>query len=130
VKTDADPVVLSFHQFWMTGLISLAVALLSGSPLAVRGARCWSVIIFLAAVPTLSAFYIQMVAQKRSGPFKVGVIFALEPVFAALFAWTIGGEPFVPAKAAGGLLVVGAILAGELGRLGFARASRKEILPL
>lgn len=117
VKADADSVVLAFHQFWMTGLMALAWCLATGRPLAVTGDKAPATIAFLAAVPTLSAFFIQMWAQRFTAPVKVSLIFSLEPVFAALFAWTLGGERFVPARAAGGFLIVAAMMAGELSKL-------------
>ncbi|MCM2267334.1 MAG: EamA family transporter [Elusimicrobiales bacterium] len=130
VKADADPVLLAFHQFWMVSAISFALALLRGSSLAVAGVNGWGVIIFLAVFPTLTAFFIQMLAQRHSEPFKVGLIFTLEPVFAAIFAWTWGGEEFVPVKAVGGLLIVSGMLMGELSKLNFRKAAKKEVLPV
>jgi drug/metabolite transporter (DMT)-like permease len=70
-----------------------------------------------------------MWAQKFTAPVKVSLIFSLEPVFAALFAWTLGGEHFVPARAAGGGLIVAAMMAGELSKLDLLKGRRKEILP-
>ncbi len=117
VRADADPILLAFHQFWMTGAISLAFALGAGRPLGVATFAAGRTIIFLALVPTLSAFYIQMVAQKFTSPVKVALIFSLEPVFAAVFAWTLGGEAFLPPRAAGGALIFAAMLLGELSKL-------------
>ncbi len=130
VKGDADTVLLAFHQFWMVSAVSFAIALLRGSSLAVASVNGWGVIIFLAVFPTLTAFFIQMLAQRHSEPFKVGIIFTLEPVFAAIFAWTWGGEEFVPVKAAGGLLIVSGMLLGELAKLDFRKVLRKEVLPV
>lgn len=130
VKAEADTVLLAFHQFWMVSALSFAVALLKGAPLAVASAGGWGVIVFLAVFPTLTAFFIQMLAQRHSEPFKVGIIFTLEPVFAAIFAWTWGGEGFVPVKALGGLLIVSGMLLGELAKFDFRRALKKEVLPV
>ena len=130
VKASADAVLLVFHQFWMVGAVSFALALLRGAPLSVAGVNAWGVIIFLAVFPTLTAFFIQMLAQRHSEPFKVGIIFTLEPVFAALFAWTLGGEEFLWSKAGGGLLIVSGMLLGELAKFDFRRAAKKEVLPL
>ncbi len=129
VRADADPVVLAFHQFWMTGAVSLAAGLMSGASLSAGGARPAEVIVFLALFPTLSAFVIQMLGQKRIAPLKVSLIFSLEPVFAALFAWTLGGEAFLPARAAGGALIVAAMVFGELAKGRPARGRAKEVLP-
>jgi drug/metabolite transporter (DMT)-like permease len=129
VRADADAVVLAFHQFWMTGLMALIYCLLSGRPLAVAGDKAAGTIAFLAVVPTLSAFFIQMWAQKVTAPVKVSLIFSLEPVFGALFAWTLGGERFVPARAAGGGLIVAAMMAGEISKLDLLKGRKKEVLP-
>lgn len=130
VKAEADTVLLAFHQFWMVSAFSFAIALLRGAPLGVAGLNGWGVIIFLAVFPTLTAFFIQMLAQRHSEPFKVGIIFTLEPVFAAVFAWTWGGESFVPVKAAGGLLIVSGMLIGEFSKLDLKKLIRKEVLPV
>jgi drug/metabolite transporter (DMT)-like permease len=129
VRADADPVLLAFHQFWMTGLISLAYAWQRGVSLSAGSFATMKVVGFLAVFPTLTAFYVQLVAQKKTTALKVSLIFLLEPVFAALFAWTLGGETFVLQRAAGAALILAAMLTGELGKLGLLRGRRKEILP-
>lgn len=129
VRADADPVVLAFHQFWMTGLLASLATLAMGRPFAVGSAHAAGTIAFLAVVPTLSAFFLQMHAQKVVAPVKVSLIFSLEPVFAALFAWTIGGELFSPARAAGGGLIVAAMMAGEISKLDLLKGRKKEVLP-
>jgi len=129
VRADADALILAFHQFWMTGVLAALYALATGRAFAVGTPRAAGTIVFLAVVPTLSAFFIQMRAQKTVAPVKVSLIFSLEPVFAAVFAWTLGGEPFAPARAAGGGLIVAAMMAGELSKLDLLKGRRKEVLP-
>lgn len=123
VRGDADPLVLAFHQFWMTGLAAAGLTLALGRPLAVTTPAAGATIVFLALVPTLSAFFIQMKAQRTVSPVRVSLIFSLEPAFAAAFAWTLGGEPLRPAAALGGGLIVAAMVAGELGKAGPAPAA-------
>jgi drug/metabolite transporter (DMT)-like permease len=129
VRADADVLVLAFHQFWMTGALAALAVQASGRSFAVAGTPAKSTIVFLAFVPTLSAFFIQMKAQKSVPPVKVSLIFSLEPVFAAVFAWTLGGERFAPSRAAGGALIVAAMMAGELSKLDLRKGRRKEVLP-
>jgi len=114
VKGGADPYVLSFQQFLVVGVLSLAVGLIFRLPFHPASTDVIWVILFLALFPTLSAFVIQLVAQKYISPIRVSLIFAFEPVFAALFAWTLGGEPFVTHRAAGGLLVFLALIISSL----------------
>lgn len=117
VKGGYDIVKLAFHQFWIVGIISSIAVIAAGKSFHVEGINGWLVILFLAFFPTLSAFFIQMSAQKYSDPFKVGIIFTLEPVFAAAFAWTVGGEDFFAVKAFGGFLIFSAMLVNEAGKI-------------
>ena len=121
MKAGADMVMLAFHQFWCVSLTSFLLAAVMGWPLAVAGPKWWGIILFLAVFPTLSAYFIQMMAQKESDPFKVGLIFTLEPVFSAIFAWTLGGETFVAVKAAGGFLIVSGMILSELAVFNWGR---------
>ncbi len=130
VKEDADPILIAFHQFWMVGLICLLFSAGLGYSLAVTTRSAAWVIAFLAVVPTVSGFYVQMLAQKKTDPLKVSLIFSLEPVFGAVFAWTLGGEAFVSGKAAGGALIFAAMVTAELSKFSLAKAAQKEVLPI
>lgn len=114
VKGGIDPWVLSFQQFLTVGLLGFAAMPAMGIPFAMISPTAGWYILFLALFPTLSAFVIQLLAQRVTPPVRVSLIFALEPVFGAIFAWTMGGEAFVPLKAFGGLLIVLAIVIAEL----------------
>lgn len=111
-----DPLTLNFQQFLAVGSISIALAAIFDLPLEVRGPNTWGVVLFLAFLPTLSAFGIQLWAQRHVPPLRVSLMFALEPVFAALFAWSFGGETLTLAGAlGGGLIVLAALAAAWLG---------------
>lgn len=110
-RRDSDPVLLAFHQFWVCAAGAFAVALSSGASIGVPDGQAWAAVWFLALVPNLSAFFIQLVAQKTVAPMRVSLIFSLEPVFAALFSWTVGGEAFTAVSALGGGLIVAAMVA-------------------
>lgn len=109
MKRGFDPYVFSCQQFLINGLLALATSLIVGLPMEITTNHAFWTVIFLAVFPTLTAFVIQMVAQKITSPLRVSLIFALEPVFAAIFAWTLGGELFVLRRAAGGLLIACAL---------------------
>jgi len=114
MKAGVDPYVISCQQFLLVGVFSLVVALVFRLPLEVRSSSALGTVFFLALFPTLSAFIIQMLAQKITSPLKVSLIFALEPAFAALFAWTLGGEKFVLRGALGGSLILAALVISGL----------------
>ncbi len=113
IKAGVDPLIVSCQQFLLIGIASVLVSATTGRSLAVADSPTWWAIIFLALFPTLSAFVIQMFAQRHTSPLRVSLIFATEPVFAALFAWTLGGELFTFNGALGGLfIVIGLALSG------------------
>lgn len=130
VAGDADPVLLAFHQFWFCGAASVILAWAAGASFRVGSASAAWTILFLTLFPNLSAFFIQIVAQKHTAPLKVSLIFSLEPVFAAAFAWTLGEEPFSAAKAAGGGLILAGMVLGEVSRLSLLKGRKKEVLPV
>ncbi len=110
MKAGVDPVVISCQQFLLVGLFSIAAALVLDLPMTVGSFKVGGVVVFLALFPTLSAFLIQMFAQRVVSPIKVSLIFALEPVFAAVFAWTLGGEEIITHRALGGVLIFLALI--------------------
>lgn len=114
IKEGIDPYVISCQQFLLVGIFSLITCLVFRLPFEIGSPRVAGTVVFLALFPTLSAFLIQMVAQKIRSPLRVSLIFALEPLFAAIFAWTLGGETFLLHGAIGGLFIAGALVISGL----------------
>ena len=114
VKKDINPYTLCFQQFLFVSLLSFLTAFFFRLPFSIAKLSIIWVILFLTIFPTLSAFVIQLVAQKNTTPIKVSLIFALEPVFGAIFAWTLGGETFIITKAIGGLLIFLSLIIYEI----------------
>jgi len=114
MEEGADPYIITFHQFLIVGIFSLIGSILTGGGFKMPSASVIGTIGFLAVFPTLLAFLVQMIAQKFTSPIRVAIIFSMEPVFAALFAWTLGGEEFAAHRGLGGLIIVLAILISEV----------------
>ena len=114
MQRGADPVALNFQQILVTALFGLVMLTAFQRPLSVGSPAAWWVIVFLAVFPTVSAFVIQLFAQRVVDPARTSLIFTLEPVFAAAFAFTLGGEGIVPLRVLGGLLIVAAMLVSEV----------------
>ncbi|MFN8390409.1 MAG: DMT family transporter [Bdellovibrionota bacterium] len=114
VRDGVDPIALCIQQFVVTAVLSILLGYVLGAPLEVRSNEALGAIVFLAVFPTVSAFLIQAYAQRYTTAIKVALIFSLEPVFAAIFAWTWGGEPFQLHSAVGGLLIVGGMVVSAL----------------
>jgi drug/metabolite transporter (DMT)-like permease len=114
MKADVDPYMISCQQFLIVGILSVITGFAFDLPFSIQTVSVGLTVVFLALLPTLSAFVIQMVAQRFTSPLKVSLIFAFEPVFAAAFAWTLGGEDFVWRRATGGLLIFLALILSGL----------------
>ncbi len=113
-KRGIDPYVICCQQFIIVGILSFITAIIFKLPLTVTSSSAGWTILFLALFPTLSAFVIQMLAQKITPPMKVSLIYAFEPVFAGIFAWTLGGENMVSHRALGGFFIFLALIISGL----------------
>ena len=93
------------------------IAALASVPATINGyvappdTQVWFVILFTAVFATAVAFVIQTWSQARISTTKVAIILTMEVVFAALFSFLYGMEPFTLRLAMGGTLVVIAMLA-------------------
>ena len=70
-------------------------------------------ILYLGLVATAGMLFLQAFAQRHVAPEKAAVIYAMEPVFAAFFGWLWLGETLGLRGAAGGTLVVLAVVLSE-----------------
>ncbi len=106
-----------FDAYALTVLQLIGCALLSAMPASINGyvappdTQVWLVILFTALFATAFAFVIQTWSQARISTTKVAVILTMEVVFAALFSFAYGMEPFTLRLALGGGLVLIAMLA-------------------
>lgn len=107
----------NFDAYALTVMQLIGCALLASIPASINGfiappdTQVWGVIIFTAIFATAVAFVIQTWSQARISTTKVAVILTMEVVFAALFSFIYGMEPFTLRLAIGGTLVLIAMLA-------------------
>jgi drug/metabolite transporter (DMT)-like permease len=78
-------------------------------------ARFAATVMFTGVLMTAVAFFVMNWAQRRTTAVRAALIFALEPVVAALFSHLYGGEPLAAEDWVGGALIVAGVVAGELG---------------
>ena len=114
IKEGIDPVIISFQQYATVAVCAIIMSCLFGRLPEHFAPKTGLVILYLALLPNCAAFFLQFAAQKTVAPFKVSLLFLSESVFAAAFAWTVGGEPFIPMKAAGGALMISAMVMAEV----------------
>ena len=73
-----------------------------------------AVVVYTGVLMTAGAIYLQTWAQRRTQAVRAALIFSLEPVFAGLFAWGIGGDHIAAAEWIGGGVIIAGVLVGEL----------------
>ena len=108
-----DPIALAATQS-----AAIAVTLLFKAPLALHqlaalDAAGWARFAYLALAGSVIAPLLQLAAQQTLPPGRVGLLLALEPVFALVCAVTFGGERFVARWWAGAALILLAVLEVE-----------------
>ncbi len=89
------------------------------SNLLARAAPHWATLAYLGVFATAVMLFLQALGQRRVSADKAALVFAMEPVFAALAAWLWVGEMLSSRAALGGALVLTAVILSELqpGRL-------------
>jgi hypothetical protein len=68
---------------------------------------------YLGVVATAGMLFIQAIAQRHVSADKAAVIYAMEPVFATMFAWWWLSEILTLKAAAGGAILVFAVVFSE-----------------
>ncbi|MFF9175042.1 DMT family transporter [Streptomyces sp. NPDC014793] len=71
------------------------------------GPREWAGLLFLSALCTLFAFFVQMWAVRRTSPSRVSLLLGTEPLWAATAGIALGGERLGTLGVVGGALVLG-----------------------
>lgn len=119
---DCHPVPITAVQVFTVAAASALAALLPGARppdwswqlLGPSVVRVWDALLLTGLFATSVAFLVQNAVQRFTEPTHTALIFAAEPVFAALFAWLLGGETLTPRGLIGGGLVVLGMLAAQL----------------
>ena len=71
-------------------------------------------LLYLGVVASAGMFFLQAFAQRHVSAEKAAVIYAMEPVFAALFSWLWLTELLTMRAALGAAIVVFAVVLSEL----------------
>ena len=109
----ADPWLLAAIQTAGTALLVLPFAGPLPARLAALDATALVRLAYLAIAGSFVAPLLQVLAQRRIPPGRIGLLTALEPVFALLFAVTFGAERFEPRWWLGAGLILFAVLLVE-----------------
>ncbi len=105
-----DPFLLTTTQIGTVALLSYG---LSGGERSVMTPLVVEAVVVTSLVATVAAFLIQNEAQRYTSPTRTAVIFATEPVFAALCSFFLSYEVFTLRKILGCLLILLGMLIAE-----------------
>lgn len=109
-----DIIVLTFQQFLICSFLSGFYAVATGLSFVIPNAMALFSGLYLTFFATLLCLLVQMWGQKHTTPIRATLIFALEPVIAAILAWAFLGEIFSFTQAIGGMLILLAMVVAVL----------------
>lgn len=110
-----DPLSLTGVQIGTVAVLAIIHAWIA-EPVSVPSTPlAWGKLAFLAIVATVATTYWQTRYQPAVAPSRAAVIFTLESVFGAFFAFLLLGEHLGPVALAGAGLIIAGILVTELG---------------
>jgi drug/metabolite transporter (DMT)-like permease len=109
-----DPLALTLVEM-LTAFAGLGVVALARGELdtAPRGWTVWSALLVTGVFASALAFLVQSWAQRSTSATRTALVFALEPVFAALFGITLAGDRLGAIGWAGCALIFAGIVVSE-----------------
>jgi drug/metabolite transporter (DMT)-like permease len=103
---------LTAVQLTTIAFLSFSLTLFSGEPMPQLTTSSLLILIYLALFGTVFTFLMQTAMQRFTTATRTALVFAMEPVFAALFAFLIAGELLNSLGwIGGGLIICGMIVA-------------------
>lgn len=123
-----DPIELTVFQFAIVAVTSMIAAVVFEGSSALNIPHILSVatweVLYSGVLAIGLAFFVQIVAQRKSPPAHVAILLSLEAVFAAIGGWWLLGETYDGRTLLGCALVLIGILASQVPRL--RRSSRSD----
>jgi drug/metabolite transporter (DMT)-like permease len=123
IPRDVSPLASSAVVVTSAGAVLAAVTAARG-PVLPEGLGGWSAVAAIALVCTVAAITLFLAGLERLGPVKATIYSTVEPAFTILLAVLLLGERMTYARAAGGALVLVAVVV--LARADLARDSGRK----
>lgn len=105
---DVDSITLGVLQLGFTAAWGLLFSIFLETPQLPSTTETW--VSVLGLVVSSIGFVVQTTAQKYTAPTHTGLLFSLEPVFAALFAFAFAGEILTAKGYLGAILILVGVL--------------------
>ena len=109
-----DPLALTTVQVATVSVVSGAISLFTVRPWPTPSPSAWFAAGFTGILATAVAFGLQTAMQRFTTPTHTALIFAGEPVFAAVFGVLLAGDLMTGQNVAGGVLIVVGTIVSEI----------------
>ncbi|MGC5771672.1 DMT family transporter [Paenibacillus pabuli] len=109
-----DPLTLGTVQLGVAALWGLAATFMLETPRLPDTPQSWAAILGLGVLCSGIGYILQTLAQRHASPTRTSLIFSLEPLFAAAFAFTFQGELLTLQGYAGAALMLVGVLITEI----------------
>lgn len=113
VPAQTDKMQMTFVMFLICGLIAFLCAVIFENLQTQFSTEFITALLYLTIFATVITMAIQNRYQGYTTPTRAAVIFALEPVFAAVFAYFVRGEVLGAMGSIGGMIVILGVLSSE-----------------
>jgi len=109
-----DPSVLTVIQMLFCGVFAISLVPFVEKPVLVISWRLAVAMIYLVLFGSVLALALMNWFQRRLTPLRAVLIYALEPVFAALIGWFAFHSGMTPVEILGAILILGGIVVSDL----------------
>lgn len=103
---DVESISYGVYQLGVAGLLGAFFTMIFESPKLPSTSSGWVAILGLGIICTAFCFVAQAVVQQYTTPTHTGLIFSLEPIFAAIFAMIFLGEGLTSQLVIGGAFIL------------------------
>jgi drug/metabolite transporter (DMT)-like permease len=125
-KESVNALQLGIYVIGVVAVLMTILSMFFGESLKVVEIEIWIVVFLLAVFSTSFAFIVQSVAQQYTSSNHVGLIFTLEPVFAAFAAYFVVGEVLLLRGYVGAFLMLLAVLWAEVDIKSFLKKEKVQ----
>ncbi|MGG3471091.1 DMT family transporter [Neobacillus pocheonensis] len=126
IAKQVNSISLGVLQLGFVGLFSMIFSIFMEKPKLPDNYESWFSILALSIFCTAIAFIVQIIAQQHTSPTHTGLIFSLEPVFSAIFAFFFTGETLTTKGYLGATLLLISVLVAELDFKSFLKLDYKK----
>lgn len=125
-KEEVDAFNMGVYVLGMVGFLMLVCAFLFETPALPKTPSVWAAALFLSILCTGVATIVQAIAQQYTTASHVGLIYTLEPIFAAIVAYFLAGEVLLLRGYVGAGMMISSILIMEIDFSGKLQQSKNN----